>query len=180
MIWIRRNEQSLRRFNTSLHYFYVNCVTMDLQINQNCFKCIFLITLLIGFVTKSHCRTWPYASAQLIEPKWNWEEVILSRNGPSTTTQKPTTTKYTTLRSVIGDNIQPVRARGSSGSVEAAPLVPRHDRGRADPLRNTPNSANEIRFQFSAALLVSCFVFQRSMWNKHYNWKKNKYLNGIR
>ena len=134
---------------------------MDLKINQIHFKSLFLITLLIGFINKSQCRTWPYASAQLIEPKWNWEEVILSRNGPSTTTQKPTTTRYTTLRNVIGDNVQPVRARGSSGSVEAAPLVPRHDRGRADPLTNSPNAANESGL--SVALLVSCFVLMRNM-----------------
>lgn len=135
---------------------------MDLKINQIHFKSIVLITLLIGFIRKSHCRTWPYASAQLIEPKWNWEEVILSRNGPSTTTPKPTTTEYTTLRNVVGDNIKPVRARGSSGSVEAAPLVPRHDRGRADPLTDSPNSSNEMGLHVSAALLVSCFVFLRN------------------
>jgi hypothetical protein len=27
------------------------------------------------------------ASFRALQPKWNWEEVILSRNGPSTTTE---------------------------------------------------------------------------------------------
>merc|ERR1719384_2231419 len=136
---------------------------MDLKINQIHFKSIVLITLLIGLIRKSHCRTWPYASAQLIEPKWNWEEVILSRNGPSTTTQKPTTTRYTTLRSVIGDNIKPVRAVGSSGSVESAPLVPRHDRGRADPFTTSPNSGNRVGVQVSTVLLLSSLLFFRNL-----------------
>jgi len=127
--------------------------------NQINFKTVLVVGLLIGFVGKSYGRTYPYASAQLIEPKWNWEEVILSRNGPSTTTPPPTTTKYTTLRSVIGENNKPVRAVGSSGSVEAAPLVPRHDRGRADPLTTSPNAGNQIGVHVSTTILVSCLVF---------------------
>jgi hypothetical protein len=141
----------------------VQSTTMDLNVSQIRFKTALVITLMVGLVNQSYGRTWPYASAQLIEPIWNWEEVILSRNGPSTTTQKPTTTRYTTLRNVIGDNIKPVRARGSSGSVEAAPLVPRHDRGRADPLTVSPSSSNPIGFHVSAALLVSCLAFLRNV-----------------
>ena len=138
---------------------------MDLKVSQISFKTILIFSLLIGLINESYGRTYPYASAQLIEPKWNWEEVILSRNGPSTTTQKPTTTKYTTLRSVIGDNIKPVRARGSSGSVEAAPLVPRHDRGRADPLNQPvdPNSASQVVLPFSTTILVACLTILKNM-----------------
>lgn len=132
---------------------------MDLKMCQMKFKVFLFTTLVIVFINKVDCRTWPYASAQLIEPKWNWEEVILSRNGPSTTTPKPTTTQYTTLRNVIGKNIKPVRAFGSSGSVEAAPLVPRHERGRADPLTISPNSANQNQLHFSTILLASCLMF---------------------
>ena len=44
---------------------------------------------------------------QLVQPEWNWESVILSRNGPSTTTMpRPSTTWYsTTLRSFDGEAI---------------------------------------------------------------------------
>merc|ERR1719195_1079948 len=129
---------------------------MDLRMSQIHFKIVLAIFVLLGLAGVSYGRTWPYASAQLIEPKWNWEEVILSRNGPSTTTQKPTTTKYTTLRSVIGDNVKPVRAVGSSGSVEAAPLVPRHDRGRADSLTTLPNSASQVALHAPTLILVAC------------------------
>lgn len=122
------------------------------------FKLFLFITLVFLFISNVDGRTWPYASAQLIEPKWNWEEVILSRNGPSTTTPKPTTTEYTTLRNVIGSNIKPVRAVGSSGSVESAPLVPRYERGRADPLTISPNSANQNQFHISTGLLASCLM----------------------
>jgi len=136
---------------------------MDLRMSQIQFKIVLAIFVLLGLAGVSYGRTWPYASAQLIEPKWNWEEVILSRNGPSTTTQKPTTTRYTTLRSVIGDNIKPVRAVGSSGSVEAAPLVPRHDRGRADPFTTSPNSGNRLGVQVSTALLLSSLLLFRNL-----------------
>jgi hypothetical protein len=139
-------------------FIVVQSKTMDLNISQIRFKTALVITLMVGFVNQSYGRTWPYASAQLIEPKWNWEEVILSRNGPSTTTPKPTTTQYTTLRNVIGKNIKPVRAFGSSGSVEAAPLVPRHERGRADPLTISPNSANQNQLHFSTVVLASCLM----------------------
>lgn len=131
---------------------------MDLKMCQINFKVFLFITLVIVFISKVDCRTWPYASAQLIEPKWNWEEVILSRNGPSTTTPKPTTTEYTTLRNVIGKNNKPVRALGSSGSVESAPLVPRYERGRADPLTISPNSANLNQLHVSTGLLASCIM----------------------
>ena len=136
---------------------------MDLKINQISFKTIFIFTLLIGFINKSYGRAYAYATAQLLEPKWNWEEVILSRNGPSTTTQPPTTTKYTTLRSVVGDNIKPVRARGSSGSVEAAPLVPRHDRGRADPLNQPVDPSSASQVALSSTILVACLTILRNM-----------------
>ena len=119
---------------------------------------LLLMPLVMVFISTAECRTWPYASAQLIEPKWNWEEVILSRNGPSTTTPKPTTTRYTTLRNVIGENIKPVRALGSSGSVESAPLVPRHDRGRTVSRITSPNSANKNQLQSTTGFLASCLV----------------------
>ena len=144
---------------------------MDLKICQISFKTILVFTLLVGFINESYGRTWPYASAQLIEPKWNWEEVILSRNGPSTTTQKPTTTKYTTLRSVIGDNVKPVRAVGSSGSVEAAPLVPRHDRGRADPLTTSPNSASHLNIHLSTMIIATILAYLRNLWILLCLWK---------
>merc|ERR1711874_433143 len=55
--------------------------------------------------------------------KWNWEEVILSRNGPSTTTTpRPTRWTTTTLRFL---DIAPVVKAGSVGTVEDAYLVPR-------------------------------------------------------
>ena len=131
---------------------------MDLKIILINLKTVLVVGLLFALVDESHGRTYPYARAQLIEPKWNWEEVILSRNGPSTTTPPPTTTKYTTLRSVIGENIKPVRAVGSSGSVEAAPLVPRHDRGRADPLTNSPNAGNQIACHAPPTILAACLI----------------------
>merc|ERR1712170_309980 len=57
------------------------------------------------------------------ELKWNWQEVILSRNGPSTTTTpRPTSWSTTTLRFL---DIAPVVQSGSVGSVEDAYLVPR-------------------------------------------------------
>ena len=65
---------------------------MDLKIILINLKTVLVVGLLIALVDESHGRTYPYARAQLIEPKWNWEEVILSRNGPSTTTPPPTTT----------------------------------------------------------------------------------------
>ena len=63
--------------------------------------------------------------------KWNWEEVILSRNGPSTTTTpRPTRWSTTTLRFL---DIEPVKSVGSVGSVEDAYLVPR-GQPRGQPL----------------------------------------------
>ena len=54
---------------------------------------------------------------QLVQPQWNWESVILSRNGPSsTTTPRPSTTWYTTtLRSF--DTVEKIVGQGR-GSVE--------------------------------------------------------------
>ena len=55
--------------------------------------------------------------------RWNWEEVILSRNGPSTTTSpRPKTWTTTTLRNF---DVAPVRGEGSVGTVEDANIVPR-------------------------------------------------------
>lgn len=130
---------------------------MDLKMRQiNSFACI-LIAVVTAFVTTVDCRTWPYASAQLIEPKWNWEEVILSRNGPSTTPGPTTTTSYTTLRSVVGDNIQHIFGVGTA-SVEDAHLVPRNQRGKAVPLTTSPNSGGRNQLNFSAMLMASSLV----------------------
>ena len=54
---------------------------------------------------------------QLVQPQWNWESVILSRNGPSsTTTPRPSTTWYTTtLRSFDGE---PAIVGQGTGTVE--------------------------------------------------------------
>ena len=61
---------------------------------------------------------------QLVQPQWNWESVILSRNGPSsTTTERPSTTWYTTtLRSFDGE---PAIVGQGTGTVElvAAPAA---------------------------------------------------------
>jgi len=63
------------------------------------------------------------ASRPQTQLKWNWEEVILSRNGPSTTTTpRPTWWSTTTLRFL---EAAPVVKSGSIGSVEDAYLVPR-------------------------------------------------------
>ena len=130
---------------------------MDLKMRQiNSLACI-LIAVVAVFVSTVNCRTWPYASAQLIEPKWNWEEVILSRNGPSTTARPTTTTSYTTLRSVVGENIQPIRGVGTA-SVEDAALVPRRQRGKANPLTRSPNSGYRSRLSFSTVLMASSLV----------------------
>ena len=62
--------------------------------------------------------------------KWNWEEVILSRNGPSTTTTpRPTSWSTTTLRFL---DIAPVKSAGSVGIVEDVNVVPRPRKGQND------------------------------------------------
>ena len=77
--------------------------------------------------------------------KWNWEEVILSRNGPSTTTTpRPTWWSTTTLRFL---EIAPVSGAGS-GSVEDAYLVPRRRS------RRPPNSAG-ANLKFSSILMCA-------------------------
>merc|ERR1712223_1049650 len=49
--------------------------------------------------------------------KWNWEEVILSRNGPSTTsTPRPTRWTTTTLRFI--EEAPPLIGAGSVGTAE--------------------------------------------------------------
>ena len=86
------------------------------------------ILILMGLAAVIHSvNSSPIISAQLIQPKWNWEEVILSRNGPSTTQAPTTTTQYTTLRSVVGENVKPVKGVGTA-SIENAHLVPRHQK----------------------------------------------------
>lgn len=121
------------------------------------FLLLLLTTIVVVFVDNVQSRSWPYASAQLIEPEWNWEEVILSRNGPSTTTPPTTTTEYTTLRNVIGVNNKPIKGIGNA-IVEAHPLVPGHKRGKASPLNVSPNSGNRNKFQLSTGLLASCVM----------------------
>merc|ERR1712154_101766 len=70
------------------------------------------------------CRPGAAMPQELVQPQWNWEEVILSRNGPSTsTTPRPSTTWYsTTLR-----NFEPEKISGYGlGTIEEAFLVPHH------------------------------------------------------
>merc|ERR1719510_120833 len=58
------------------------------------------------------------ASARpLTQLKWNWEEVLLSRNGPSTTsTPRPTRWTTTTLRFI--EEAPPLIGAGSVGTAE--------------------------------------------------------------
>lgn len=129
---------------------------MDLKMRRTKLAC-FIITMVVMFISAVDCRIWAYASAQLIEPKWNWEEVILSRNGPSTTARPTTTTSYTTLRSVVGENVQPIIGVGTA-SVEDAYLVPRRQRGKANPLTKSPNSGGRNQLNLSALLMASSLV----------------------
>ena len=129
---------------------------MDLKMLLSKLAC-FVIAIVATFISIVDCRIYAYASAQLIEPKWNWEEVILSRNGPSTTARPTTTTSYTTLRSVVGENIQPIRGVGTA-SVEDAALVPRRQRGKANPLTRSPNSGGRSHLSFSAVMMASSLV----------------------
>ena len=84
-------------------------------------KCWVLFWMLLSYVQAR--------PQELIQPKWNWEAVILSRNGPSTsTTPRPSTTwSTTTLRSF---DVDPIVGRGQ-GIVEDARLVPRRQGGRS-------------------------------------------------
>ena len=79
------------------------------------------------------------------ELKWNWEEVILSRNGPSTTTTpRPTSWSTTTLRFL---DIAQVSGAGS-GSVEDAYLVPRRRSRR-------PQTSKGATFNVSSMLICA-------------------------
>jgi hypothetical protein len=70
---------------------------------------VFLVVVVVGMCACVH--------AQNDQPEWNWESVILSRNGPSTTTTpRPTRWTTTTLRSF---GIAPLVGRGESSVEEA-------------------------------------------------------------
>jgi len=111
-----------------------------------------LRTVLVAFLCAAlqlHCEARPQ---ELLQPKWNWEAVILSRNGPSTsTTPRPSTTwSTTTLRSF---DVDPIVGRGQ-GIVEDARLVPRGRQQQNDlpgPDSTGPNN--------SAPLSVTCPSF---------------------
>jgi len=88
------------------------------------------------------------ASRPQTQLKWNWEEVILSRNGPSTTTTpRPTWWSTTTLRFL---DVAPV-AKTGSGSVEDAFLVPRP---RKRPRIDEHNAANQNSRIHNLALIL--------------------------
>merc|ERR1711962_616945 len=91
---------------------------------------------------------------ELVQPQWNWEEVILSRNGPSTTTTpRPSTTWYsTTLRSFEPDKI----SGHGLGTIEEAILVPHHE-----PLTaNSPTTSNNSNLMVltSVALILRAYL----------------------
>ena len=76
--------------------------------------------------------------------KWNFESVILSRNGPSTTTTpRPTRWSTTTLRQIEEASIKSV---GSVGTVEDAFLVPRvgGHRGRLQASSSSVSGLNHL------------------------------------
>ena len=82
--------------------------------------------------------------------KWNWEEVILSRNGPSTTTTpRPTRWTTTTLRFL---DVAPVVQSGSVGTVENAYLVPRRREAPRDP------NSGQGRPRISNLMLLNIFI----------------------
>merc|ERR1712083_367777 len=91
--------------------------------------------------------------------KWNWEEVILSRNGPSTTTT-PRPTRWTTTPLRFLD-IAPVVQSGSVGSVEDAYLVPRP---RKRPRIGLENASSRNSGKNSIALMLVLFPVML-MWN---------------
>ena len=85
------------------------------------------------------------------ELKWNWQEVILSRNGPSTTTTpRPTSWSTTTLRFL---DIAPVSGAGS-GSVEDAYLVPRRRSRRPQTSKGATFNASSILMCALVALVL--------------------------
>ncbi|XP_059089047.1 uncharacterized protein LOC131885122 isoform X2 [Tigriopus californicus] len=73
---------------------------------------------------------------QYPQPDWNWEAVILSRNGPSTsTTPRPTRWTTTTLRSFEGPAIIGI----GKATVERENLVPQ--RNKLQPLYQVDSSS---------------------------------------
>jgi len=99
------------------------------------------------------------ASRPQTQLKWNWEEVILSRNGPSTTTTpRPTRWTTTTLRFL---DIPDVVQSGSVGSVEDAYLVPRP---RKRPRIGLENASSRNSGKNSLALMLVLVPFML-MWN---------------
>ena len=99
-------------------------------------KLFFLVVISLCFEAFARPQT---------ELKWNWEEVILSRNGPSTTTTpRPTSWSTTTLRFL---DIAQVSGAGS-GSVEDAYLVPRRRSRR-------PQTSKGATFNVSSMLICA-------------------------
>lgn len=82
-----------------------------------------------------------FSRPQYPQPDWNWEAVILSRNGPSTTTTpRPTRWTTTTLRSFEGPAIIGI----GRASVERENLVPQ--RNKIKPLYQVDsNSTSRLR-----------------------------------
>merc|ERR1712018_896897 len=83
--------------------------------------------------------------------KWNWEEVILSRNGPSTTTTPRPTRWTTTLRFL---DIAPVVKAGSVGTVEDAYLVPRPGPRKKPQIAELNSAASQNIGKISLALML--------------------------
>jgi len=84
--------------------------------------------------------------------KWNWEEVILSRNGPSTTTTpRPTRWTTTTLRFL---DIAPVVKAGSVGTVEDAYLVPRPGPRKKPQIAELSSAASQNSGKISLAFML--------------------------
>merc|ERR1712038_2054008 len=92
------------------------------------------------------------ASRPQTQLKWNWEEVILSRNGPSTTTTpRPTRWTTTTLRFL---DIAPVVKAGSVGTVEDAYLVPRPGPRKKPQIAELSSAASQKSGKISLALML--------------------------
>ncbi len=101
--------------------------------------------------------------------KWNWQEVILSRNGPSTTTTpRPTFWTTTTLRFL---DVAPVVQSGSVGTVEDASLVPRpRDVTSARKLSNSATKDSNISFTL---VVLGLLVLRQILWFVYkvpWNW----------
>lgn len=99
------------------------------------------------------------AAAHPQQPRWNWEEVILSRNGPSTTTSpRPKTWTTTTLRSF---GVAPVRVEGSVGTVEDASIIPRQKYAGDVVASNARRSTSFIPLKIY--LFVICTLLLRTL-----------------